>query len=127
VLGPTDDEREDAYLDWLRPIRPLGGARRAPARVFMLSLKGQWIEATTIGHPDWPVGVKVEIERGMSGSPILDDKGRALAVISHPEPTLHLDLPRWFRFSRPKRKPPEIELPRFSPKQIDRILRRKPS
>ena len=90
--------------------------RRAtrPARVFMLSLKGQWIEATTIGHPDWPVGVKVEIERGMSGSPILDDKGRALAVISrgyiHTEPTLHPDLPRWFRFSRPKRKSPEIEL-----------------
>jgi len=69
VLGPTDDKREDAYLDWLRPIRPLGVARRATARVFMLSLKGQWIEATAVGHPDGPVGVKVEIERGMSGSP----------------------------------------------------------
>jgi hypothetical protein len=67
VLGPTDDNREDAYLDWLRPIRPLGVARRATARVFMLSLKGQWIEATAVGHPDGPIGVKVEIERSMSG------------------------------------------------------------
>jgi hypothetical protein len=49
--------------------------RRATRQVFMLSLKGQWIEATAVGHPDGPVGVKVGIERGMSGSPILDDKG----------------------------------------------------
>ncbi len=116
MLGPTDDEREDAYLDWLRPIRPLGGARRAPARVFMLSLKGQWIEATTIGHPDWPVGVKVEIERGMSGSPILDDKGRALAVISYTQSRRFISTCRdGFASRAPSANRPRLNCPGSAP------------
>jgi hypothetical protein len=111
VLGAPDNQsfydQYAAYEEFIesRPALRLGDIPPSDLRarplethpVYVLKLDGQWARgrANHIGGPIWLDGPKTE--SGMSGSPILNDRGEAIGVISTggPDPRLLRDLPIW--------------------------------
>jgi hypothetical protein len=111
VLGAPDSQdlydQYDAYEMFTesRPALRLGDIPSSERRahhletrpVYVLKLDRQWARgrANHIGGPIWLDGPKTE--SGMSGSPILNDRGEAIGVISTggPDPRLLRDLPIW--------------------------------
>jgi hypothetical protein len=76
---------------------------RGAARV--LSLAGEWVDCTVVRRGT-SLGIEDEgvVEGGMSGSPIIDVAGRAMALMSNDDisPVLRDNLPAWF-FRRGRR------------------------
>ncbi len=93
VLGPPDsqvfDEESDAYAALVEDLEPLVVSavitdRDVEQRAWMLSLAGDWFSCMVKHHggPWWPAVCAQPIEGGMSGSPILDDAGAAIGVVT---------------------------------------------
>src|SRR5262249_22197623 len=77
-------EQHDAYQDWIAEIEPTflvsAAAMNGPA--WILSLDGQWRECKSAGRNNGPIWTSgVQIEGGMSGSPIVGEDGGALGVV----------------------------------------------
>jgi hypothetical protein len=70
---------------------------RGPARI--LSLAGEWINCTVVRR-GIQLGIEDQglVEGGMSGSPIINAAGRAIALMSNDDqsPVLRDNLPAWF-------------------------------
>jgi hypothetical protein len=110
VLGaPASQELHDEYEAYARlmPESPLLMAD-APktARAWLLSLEEEWFECEVWHHLDGPFWIRnaaTPIIGGMSGSPILNDDGKAIGVLSvstngregGPYPCLAAHLPCW--------------------------------
>ena len=85
-------------------------AGKGLARV--LSLGGRWIEGEITRYPDGPLGFEPEklFQGGMSGSPIIDDTGAAIGVVSTSErsPVIVDSLParmlRWITAGQRERR-----------------------
>jgi hypothetical protein len=109
---PTDSqelgEQSDAYDDFVEPIKPIAIAdTKAEGRVFseegrvwLLSLDLQWYPEPYSVFRDGPLCFEQETKTkgGMSGSPIVNDDGAAVGVVtvSTPrQPRLARDLPGW--------------------------------
>ncbi len=93
MLGPPDyqvfDEESDAYDALVENLEPLTVSAAATdsnveQRAWMLSLAGDWFSCTVKHHggPWWPADCAQPIEGGMSGSPILNDAGEAIGVVT---------------------------------------------
>jgi hypothetical protein len=118
ILGCPDDQdfcdEADAYRALVdeAPAMQIGKARSG--RGWVLNLSGdRWVETTLKIHSSiWgPILETGPTESGMSGSPILNDAGRAVGIVSQghetvendtrknvnsgPEPILALELPGW--------------------------------
>jgi Trypsin-like peptidase domain len=111
ILGPPDNqelgEQSDAYNAFVEPIKPITIADTAKGRAFekqgrswLLSLDLQWYSAPYSVFGDgplcWELGTKTE--GGMSGSPIINDDGAAIGVLTLSAPSnprLVRDLPGW--------------------------------
>jgi hypothetical protein len=107
VLGSVDDqslsEEAEAYEELIEPIRPIPiAAMEDPTNAWLLSLAGEWFECQA-RFLEWTDGYLFlcepgkPIEGGMSGSPIIDQKGRAIGVVATNDfcPRLTRDLPGW--------------------------------
>jgi hypothetical protein len=88
VLGSPDNQRLineaaafDALMQCTNSLRLADAPQTTPARV--LSLDGQWClcRAEHFGGPLWLSGVVEGIRGGMSGSPIIDQKGAAIGIV----------------------------------------------
>jgi hypothetical protein len=121
VLGSPDEqemyEEADAYTRLLGSLEALavGGDLPENAFVWILGLGGswtrcsaQWLRGLSPGpSPLWVTGAAEGIRPGMSGSPIVSEKGLAVGIISTslgydvfhkvsgPSPQLRFALPRW--------------------------------
>jgi hypothetical protein len=86
VLGcPEDlDERGNAYHDLIDDSPALGIGQARSGRGWVLALDGQWFETTLEVSPGiYSSSVWIQTAKpGMSGSPVLNDSGRAVAVVS---------------------------------------------
>ena len=93
VLGQPDNqvffEESDDYDALVDDIEPLAVSavvtdRDAEQRAWMLSLAGEWFPCKVKHNsgPWWPADCAQRIEGGMSGSPILDDAGEAIGVVT---------------------------------------------
>jgi hypothetical protein len=117
-LGPPDGqvlyEEKEA---WDRLIEKAGalivGSLPQQATVWLLSLDGHWRSARAQhrghGFGIWLSMAEGKIEGGMSGSPILSNKGRAVGVVSTstgaatnggPQSRLTAHLPGWILMER---------------------------
>ena len=122
VLAASDDDISEAFIRLTTAVKPLPVARTAnqpptqwqPAQ--LIALDGAWfpccIQGRALSENARP------IEGGMSGSPILDTRGRAIGVVTSscesdladvthgPQAILYDDLParlcRSFRWGRPQ-------------------------
>jgi hypothetical protein len=113
VLGAPDNqilsEEADAYDEFMDnavplPMGGLGftktsyGQLEAQADVFLLSLRGDWVEhhITSLGRTAWSASAE-SIEGGMSGSPIVTRDGIAVGVVASTamHPLLMASLPGW--------------------------------
>ena len=112
VLGPPDSqdlwEEYEVYAALIAtcPTFRLGMANEK-CRGWMLSLEGRWVacEVNHCGGPLWVREAAHPIAAGMSGSPIVDDDGGALGIVSisfgprhiegGPNPRLENNLPGW--------------------------------
>jgi hypothetical protein len=86
VLGPPDDDRPyNAFVE-TRPGLPVGcvDMRRPECDAWMLSLTGEWFSCHVVALPRalMIVSAAERTEDGMSGSPIVDDNGRAIGAVS---------------------------------------------
>lgn len=95
ILGAPDSqalsEQYDAYEEWIERADPIGIGRLRveDKRAFVLSLKGEWVQvaspvranANLMTRSFW-VEDSSPFEAGMSGSPLVTDDGRAIALIS---------------------------------------------
>jgi len=74
----------DAYFDLVNdaPVLRIGTARSGPG--WVLSLQNQWVPIRTeLGSGPWGAWLEIDaVYPGMSGSPILNDSGRAIGVIT---------------------------------------------
>jgi hypothetical protein len=107
VLGPPDGQAfkgnvEAAWDEFIEHIEPLELDAKQPTRGWMLSLGGHWMPCTIQIRNYGNLVVKDligDIEGGMSGSPILSDKGRVVGVVTigsgWSEPHLPSALPQW--------------------------------
>jgi Trypsin-like peptidase domain len=118
VLGPPDYEilsaQHGAYVELMKSavalsIAPVLGKPESESPGWLLSLKGKWIRCgvTHNGGPLYVTDAKEGIIGGMSGSPILDDDGSAIGVLTNsggsgevhtesgPNPRLIYHLPLW--------------------------------
>jgi trypsin-like peptidase len=114
VLGPPDSqelrEQDDRYQSLLAALEPIGIAD-APAKgvAWLLSKENRWFSCEA-QHQSGPLSLNAEqdIVPGMSGSPIVDDEGRAIGICcthssledgtsreSGPNPRLMHNLPFW--------------------------------
>jgi|SRR5579862_1068085 len=124
ILGAPDDqelgEENDAYVDLVHGRKPLTIAAPATGQGFMLALDGVSWQPTRLNvHVSvWGSSLSTgPTLAGQSGSPILDAKGRAVALVSighvnlssgtpmdaGPQPILKFQLPSWMRVRRTKR------------------------
>jgi len=117
VLGGPDSkvfEDSDLYEELIEAVRPLQIDKASSGPGWVLSLENEWIR-TTLELFVSVAGCSLSIdavEGGMSGSPILNDAGRAVGVIvvgresvspddtltnerCGPQPILTRDLPGW--------------------------------
>jgi|SRR5918996_535523 hypothetical protein len=112
VLGPCDSqefyEENEAYETFTEnrpalrlgdiPPSDLGACRLETHPVHVLQLDGQWVRGQANRIQDGPILlVEPPPKAGMSGSPILNDCGEAIGVISTGDlnPRLLRDLPMW--------------------------------
>lgn len=107
VLGQPDgqafnEDVDTAWDEFIEDVEALKLDTAQPTRGWMLSLAGQWVPCTTQATGYGGLRVKAPVGRiagGMSGSPILSDKGRAVRVVTigsgWPEPHLPSALPQW--------------------------------
>jgi hypothetical protein len=115
ILGEPEgqdlSEHAKAYCQFLSDlpgftVADVEANTSVPAKV--LSLGGEWISCR-VTHQDGPLWIEVDqvTEDGMSGSPIIDDAGRAIGVVcsgngvagqsgSSVQCRLMHSLPRWF-------------------------------
>jgi len=106
VLGPPDlaadgDVRKDpsAYDELMEAVQPLQIGRASSGRGCVLSLDRKWIRTTLeVGEGSRVLRIG-PTEPGMSGSPVLNDAGHAVAVIvmSRWQPILMREFPGWLR------------------------------
>jgi len=79
------------------PPSDLGEHQLRSHHVHVLGLGGGWVcgRGQHVDRPLWLEGCR--IERGMSGSPIINERGEAIGVVSTggPDPRLARDLPGW--------------------------------
>lgn len=107
VLGQPDgqafnEDVDTAWDDFIEDIEPLDLDTDQPTRGWMLSLDGHWMPCAIHTTNNGSLLVKDTVGRiagGMSGSPILSDKGRAVGVVTigsgWSEPHLPSALPQW--------------------------------
>jgi hypothetical protein len=115
ILGSPDDQvlfdEAEAYDQFLSAAPEFTVADIEPdklVRAKVLSLSGEWLSCM-VHHCDGPLWLEEPVtEGGMSGSPIIDDTGRAIGVVcsgaSTPDRRASLSmncrlmhsLPRWF-------------------------------
>jgi hypothetical protein len=107
VLGQPDvtafeEDVDTAWDDFIEDIEPLELDTAQPTLGWMLSLAGRWMSCTLEVTKYGSVVVKNPAGRiagGMSGSPILSDKGRAVGVVTisggWSEPHLPSALSQW--------------------------------
>jgi hypothetical protein len=102
ILGEPDGqvlykewEAFDSFIGEPEPLR-IGGAQTTSGYMLTLAEPFTWIEVSLTTHPR-SVSITERVESGMSGSPILDGEGRAIAVISSDliNPRLDASLPGW--------------------------------
>jgi Trypsin-like peptidase domain len=126
VLGAPDTQvlwdEYDAYVAFTedRPVLPLGDIPQSPLGyhplathpIHVLTLDGQWVrgQGNHLGGPIMLDGVP--IESGMSGSPILNDRGHAIGLVSTGpiNPRLARDLPAWLA-PQPRRQRASVSRP----------------
>jgi exonuclease I len=90
VLGQPDgqafnEDVDTAWDDFIEDLEPLDLDTDQPTRGWMLSLDGHWMPCAIHTTNNGSLLVKDldgDIEGGMSGSPILSDKGRAVGVVT---------------------------------------------
>ena len=89
ILGRPDSQElgkeSDAYDDFVEPIKPIAIAdTKTEGRVWLLSLDLQWYPAPYFVIRDGPLsfGQETKTEGGMSGSPIVNDDGAAVGVVT---------------------------------------------
>ena len=87
ILGEPDGqelskewEAFDSFIEKATPL-PISGRQIIRGYVLTLAEPFKWIEVSLTTHPG-SVSITEGVESGMSGSPILDEEGRAIAVIS---------------------------------------------
>jgi hypothetical protein len=119
VLGPPDSQARwaecEQYEKFMEAMTPLRIAKAVDdASAFLLSLDLRWLpcRAHHVGGPVWITGTKGV--GGMSGSPIINEAGRAIGVVStvHETPgTPHV----------PSHDTPHVRLMRSLPRWMDVI------
>jgi hypothetical protein len=125
VLGPPDEERfaghggeHERYEELIETTVPLriGDVSEAEeVRAWLLSLDGRWFSCRAIHHGGglWLSDAPEGIVGGMSGSPILNDEGEAIGVMSNsdekgaesgpnPRPSVHLSVDLWREIINPE-------------------------
>ena len=106
VLGQPDgqafvEDVDEAWDEFIENAEALKLDTAQPTRGWLLSLDGQWMPCTLKPTRYGNLMVKDAggIESGMSGSPILSDKGRVVGVVTigsgWTEPHLPSALPQW--------------------------------
>lgn len=118
VLGEPNVECEElAEVEWDDFLEKTGSLdvsfwrNELPTSAWILSLDGQWSSCLARQSIDgsglWIKGVNGGVQAGMSGSPILDDRGKVLGLIAvgggdaesrtegGPHPSLRQNLPLW--------------------------------
>ena len=111
ILGSPDDqelgEQSDAYNAFVEPIQPMTIANTVKGRAFekqgrswLLSLDLKWYPApySVFGEGSLCLGLDTKTKGGMSGSPIVNDDGAAIGVVTFSgssNPRLVRDLPGW--------------------------------
>lgn len=120
VLGPVDNQRlgkqadvYEALVDEAVPLSIADAPLEGPA--WLWSLDGRWFPCRVqrlAGGPLWLFEANDGIRGGMSGSPVRDEDGRAIGVVSAgggsgaedldteggPNPALTRDLPGWLLY-----------------------------
>jgi hypothetical protein len=111
ILGTPDDqerpEEATAYDQFLkgRGFTVADVEANTQVRAKILSLGGEWVSCR-VSHRGGPLWVEGDVEGGMSGSPIVNEAGKAIGVLCSgnnggPRPLaincrLMHSLPRWF-------------------------------
>jgi hypothetical protein len=108
VLGSPDNqelvEQAEAYEEFTEQATALSIGKSASGKASLLTLEGEWssctVERMRYGHLFIENAIG-GIRHGMSGSPIIDERGRAIGVVvaggdvGGPSPSLVDNLPRW--------------------------------
>jgi hypothetical protein len=112
ILGPPDDQELfsefEKYENLIKYAVPMVIADARPkSTAWMLNLKGEWFRCAVRQNsgPLWVFNEVEEIVGGMSGSPIVDNKGAAIGIVclscstengmQGPNPRLTHHLPAW--------------------------------
>jgi hypothetical protein len=76
---------KDGRITAIRPFKPTDVPKpKPPSKAWLLSLKNEWFQCN-VSYRDGPLLISNAVDGirgGMSGSPIVDDAGRAVGVIS---------------------------------------------
>jgi hypothetical protein len=112
ILGPPDDQELfsefEKYENLIKYAVPMVIADARPkSTAWMLNLKGEWFRCAVRQNsgPLWVFNEVEEIVGGMSGSPIVDNRGAAIGIVclscstengmQGPNPRLTHHLPAW--------------------------------